>query len=218
MRTGATSSSRLRGVGGVAIAGLAALATACASGGRAPPPIGPEAEALFASLTGVWVLDETSRSARIPRIEKSVKVEQRVVRSDQRELARSEARRSAEEAMRREMAVIEAVMNVFVQRPSTLVLRVDGEKLIYVPTPGERIELPMSGGWVRQLVGRQSVRTRVDWDVDRLALEHLVHSDAQVREVLEIVDGRLQMTRTVRVLRASVSPFVLRYDRENGQG
>lgn len=71
----------------------------------------------------------------------------------------------------------------------------------------------LSGGWVRQLVGRQSVRTRVYWDARRLALEHLVHSDAQVREVLEIVDGRLQMTRTVRVLRASVSPFVLRYDR-----
>ncbi|MDE2763658.1 MAG: hypothetical protein OXQ94_04615 [Gemmatimonadota bacterium] len=213
MRTGATSPSRPRGVGGVAIAGLAALTAACASGGRSPPPVGPEAEALFASLTGVWVLDETSRSARIPRIEKSVTVERRVVRSDQRELARSEARRSAEEAARREMAVVEAVMNVFARRPSKLVLRVDGEKLIYVPTPGERVEVPMSGGWVRQLVGRQSVRTRVYWDADRLALEHLVHSDAQVREVLEIVDGRLQMTRTVRAPRASVSPFVLRYDR-----
>ena len=38
----------------------------------------------------------------------------------------------------------------------------------------------------------------------------------QVREVLEVVDGRLKMTRTIRVLGETVVPLVLVYDREGG--
>lgn len=46
------------------LAGLAALSAACASGGGTPAPIGAEAEALFAGLSGAWVVDESTGTSR----------------------------------------------------------------------------------------------------------------------------------------------------------
>ena len=66
MRTSATLSVCGLGVGGVALAVMAVLSAACASGGNAPPVTGAEAEALFADLTGVWVLDESGSSPQLP--------------------------------------------------------------------------------------------------------------------------------------------------------
>ena len=60
MRIGTMFSSRVHGGAGMALAGLAALATACASRGGAPPLTGVEAEALFAGLTGAWDVDEST--------------------------------------------------------------------------------------------------------------------------------------------------------------
>ena len=211
MRTGRTFSSRGHGVGGMALAGLTALTTACASGGGAPPLTGAEAEALFAGLTGVWVLDEYSST--MPKIE--LQSEPTMIPFEDMEQARQEAVRRGEEAAQRLMAELEPIFRVF-QRPSTLILRVDEERLVFVPTPGHSMEVPMSGKWIEQTPGGKPVRTRVYWDGGRLALEHRPRSGGQVRAVLEIVDGRLQITTRMRVIRTSVSPFVLVYDRDEG--
>ena len=190
---------------------------ACASGGGSPPLTGAEAEAIFAGLTGVWVLDDSSSSARMPKIEfQREKIE---VSAESVEQARREAARMSEELARRGTADLEAILEVFSQRPSTLILRVDEDRLAYVPAPGQSLEMPMSGEWIWQDPERQSVRTRVYWDGDRLALERRARSSGQVRAVLEIVDGRLRITRRIRVPRMSAPapPFVLVYDRDEGR-
>ena len=94
---------------------------------------------------------------------------------------------------------------------------------------GQGMEMPMSGEWIiRQHLespvpgrvpgrGRYTVRTRVYWDGDRLALEHRAKAGGQVRAVLEIVDGRLQVTRSLRDSRiAALAPLVLVFDRDGG--
>ena len=108
---------------------------------------------------------------------------------------------------------------IFAGLTGTLILRVDEDRLAYVPTPGQSMEMPMSGEWIWQDPERQSVRTRVYWDGDRLALERRARSSGQVRAVLEIVDGRLRITRRIRVPRMSAPapPFVLVYDRDEGR-
>ncbi len=74
----------------------------------------------------------------------------------------------------------------------------------------------MNGDAITQFEGEHRVQTRVVWDDGKLGLEHSVDSEAWVREVLEVVDGRLMMTRTMRVLgdANSPSPLVLVYNRE----
>jgi len=130
------------------------------------------------------------------------------------ELGRQEAARAAEEEGQRRMAVLEPVYTVF-QAPTTVILQVDEEKLVFVPTPGHRVEVPMSGEWIEQTPGGHPVRTRVYWDDDRLALEHRPRSGGQVRAILEIEDGRLQITTRIRVLRRSAPPIVMVYDRDD---
>ncbi len=100
------------------------------------------------------------------------------------------------------------------RRPEALAIGVQGEELAYVPTPGEGITLPLNGGWVSQTGGEHRVRTRAFWDGPRLGVEHMVGSDGRVRVVLEIVEGRLEMTRTIRFVGERVAPMVLVYDRE----
>ncbi len=58
------------------------------------------------------------------------------------------------------------------------------------------------------------MRTRAFWDGPRLGVEHMVGSDGRVRVVLEIVEGRLEMTRTTGLMGERVAPIVLVYDRE----
>lgn len=126
--------------------------------------------------------------------------------------------RMSEEAIQRVSADSKPILEVFLQRPSTLILRADENRLVYVPTPGRSMEIPMSGEWIWQdPEERQSVRTRVYWEGGRLALERRAGSRGQVRSVLRIVDGRLEISRTIRVPRMSASaPFVLVYDRDEG--
>lgn len=90
-----------------------------------------------------------------------------------------------------------------------------------MPTPGRSLELPMSGEWIEwieQILGRHPIRTRVYWDGDSLAIEHRPRSGGQVRSVLEIMDGRLQITTRIRVLRTSLPPSTLVYDRDEAGG
>ena len=51
------------------------------------------------------------------------------------------------------------------------------------------------------------------WEGPRLGLRHMVGAEGQVRVVLEIVDGQLRMTRTIRIGGEAVAPIVLVYDR-----
>ena len=72
--------------------------------------------------------------------------------------------------------------------------------------------------WIEQILGRHPIRTRVYWDGDSLAIEHRPRSGGQVRSVLEIMDGRLQITTRIRVLRTSLPPSTLVYDRDEAGG
>ncbi len=111
------------------------------------------------------------------------------------------------------------ILEVWLDRPSTLILRVDEDGVVYMPTPGRKVEIPMSGEWIIwQDPEGQSVRARVSWDGDRLALEHRAGSGGRVRSVLEIVDDRLRISRTLRLPRMSAPtrPYVLMYDRDEG--
>lgn len=215
MRTGTTIWSRGHGVGGMALSGLMALTAACASGGGALPKTGTETEALFAALTGVWVLDESS--IRNPELGSQSESTGTAIPVEDLEQARQEAVARAEEEMQRTMAVLEPVFTVFQPWP-TLILRVDEERLVFVPTPGRSLELPMSGEWIEwteQTLGRHPIRSRVYWDDDKLALEHRPRSGGQVRAILEIVNGRLQISQRMRVERTTaLRPWVLVYDRE----
>ena len=46
---------------------------------------------------------------------------------------------------------------------------------------------------------------------------NVVGSEGQVNAVLEVVNGRLRMTRTMRIFGETVAPLVLWYDREGGR-
>ena len=132
------------------------------------------------------------------------------------------AERMAAEGLQRLMADLRdlrPILEVWLDRPSTLILRVDEDRLVYVPTPGRRVEMPMSGEWISwQDPEGQSVRARVYWRGDKLSLEHRAGSGGRVRSVLEIVDGRLRISRTLQLPRMSAPtrPYVLMYDRDEG--
>ena len=210
MKTGATCSIRRPGFGGAAVAGMAMLTTACASGGRAPPPIGPEAEALFAELTGAWVLDESASSAPTETDPSQVGPRSFTIvkgPGNQGRIIGDVAALSVSPSVR------EATYEVLWRRPRMLALRLDGLTLVYTPLAGESIEVPMNRGSVTRTVGRESVRTETFWDEDGLGFEHMVGSQGRVRVLLNVVDGRLELTRTLHLAGDVVPPIVLRYDR-----
>ncbi len=202
--------------GFLALAGLAVLTSACASSGRAPPVTGPEAEALFAALTGTWVLDERESSSPMDMPAALEVTESFVivrgpggsgqVIGDVNDIQVSLAKR-------------EKAREVLGRWPTTLVLLVDEVQVAYTPTTGESITVPMSGESTTQFEGEHRLHTRVVWEDGELGLEHSVDSEAWVREVLEVVDGRLRMTRTMRVLgqAGSPAPLVLIYRRDEGE-
>lgn len=193
-----------------ALAGAALLTAACASGGGGPPLTGAEAEALFGDLAGVWVLDESGSSAQ-------------VATPARRELksfviTRSGGRGHISGAVEGVAApgVQEATYEVFRRRPEILTLRADSAKLVYMPVSGQDIEVPMNGQWVRRTEGEWEVRTRVFRDDGRLGIEHEVGAKGWVTEVLEVVDGRLKMTREIHRVGDAPAPVVLVYDRDEG--
>ena len=200
------------GVGRLALVGVAAMAVACASGGGGVPSVtGAEVEALAALFGGRWELDESSSSSqiRVPRADpETITI---VVSSTGRGRVPPDVA-----AGQRSPAARQAAFEVLRRRPRTLALQVDGAELVYAPTPGQSLAIPINGGSSTQFEGGQLVRTRVLWDGVKLEFEHAVGSDGRVREVLELVDGRLEMTRTIRVSSETVPPLVLVYDRDRG--
>ena len=168
-----------------------------------------EAEALLGDYTGIWVLDESGSSPQIsapqpPRETVTVVTSSRDVDRVQRHF----------EAEQRAAAVRYNTLVVLRRRPSTLELRADGVRLVYDPSPGRRTSVPVDGGSVAEPGGGEVVRTRIFLDGPGLGIEHMVGSEGQVNEVLEIVNGRLRMTRTMRVFGETVAPLVLWYDRD----
>ena len=114
------------------------------------------------------------------------------------------------------MPELRPILEVWVDRPSTLILHLDEDILVYMPTPGRTVEMPMSGEWIWQDPEQRFVRARVLRDGEGLTLERRVGSLGRVRSELKIVDGRLQISRTIRVPRMSAPapPYVLMYDRD----
>lgn len=201
------------GVGRVLLVAVAAIGAACASGGGGQATMTrAEIDALLAGYAGNWVLDESASSPRVTIPRPETRREARVVRSDQLD----DLRREAEEGQRL-MAIRRATFELLRRRPEGLVLGVQGDELVYIPTPGESITLPLNGGWISQTGGEHQVRTRAVWDGPRLGVEHTVGSDGRVSVVLEIVEGRLEMTRTIRFMGERVAPMVLVYEREPGR-
>ena len=198
-----------RPAGALSAIALAVIAAGCASGG-APAPTPEERDALLARYAGDWVLDEEGSSPQIgiPRPPGPRRETMAVAAGDIERV-----RRELEAELQRTMALRNATFGVLRVRPARLSLRVAGDHLVYTPAPGPVLTLPLNGSSVGRVAGELQVRTQVAWDGPRLALQHLVASDDRVTVVLEIVDGRLQMIRTVRLSGEAVAPIVLVYDR-----
>ncbi|WP_419947465.1 hypothetical protein [Candidatus Palauibacter sp.] len=198
------------GLGRLLVVAVAAIGAACASGGGGRAVMTPaEIDALLAEYAGNWVLDESASSPQVTIPRPEIRTETRVVRADQLD----DLRREAEEG-RRLIAIRQATFELLRRRPETLLLGVQEDELVYIPTPGKSITLPLNGERVSQTGGEHRVRSRVFWDGPRLGVEHMVGSDGRVRLVLEIVEGRLEMTRTIRFTGQRVAPIVLVYVRE----
>ena len=100
--------------------------------------------------------------------------------------------------------------------PRTLALHVDPTQVVYMPTPGGGVTLLMDGTPVTDTVKNLRVRTRVSWQGDKLGLERKVGSRLEAREVFEVVDGRLTITRTLHAFDLTSDPFLWAYDRKEG--
>ena len=202
--------------GYVATPALVAVVVAvagCASGGGRVVMTEAEIGARLTEYAGHWVLDESGSSPQIsapqPPRDQSVTV---TVSSQDRERVLRELEAELKAAADRYNTLV-----VLRRRPGTLGLRADGMRLIYDPTPGRRISLPVDGGSIAEPGGGEPIRTRIFWDGTGLGIEHVVGLEGQVHAVLEIVDGRLRMTRTMRIFGETVAPLVLWYDRDRGR-
>ena len=220
MRRSATHFGAGGWYGCLGLAGMVALTGACASGGgRAAPPLeGPEAEALFADLTGTWVLDEEASSP--PMIATASDVDP-VTPESFVIIKRSDG--SGEiigtgSGSGRSLAGRGKTLDVLARRPLTLVLTLDAERLVYAPTPGQSVTVRMNGTPATQQEGGRWFQTRVVWDDSGLALEHTVNPDDRVHVVMEVVDGQLKITRSMQVFGSAAAPppLVLVYGRDEG--
>ena len=117
-------------------------------------------------------------------------------------------------------------MEMMLSRPKMLQIQVDTAAVnydhpagpamtlvSYGPVSGPSIELRIGGPQLHRRVKEQGVRTRIIWDGGRLGFEHLVGEEARIREVLEVVDGRLEVKRTMRLPGTTVTPIILTYNR-----
>lgn len=197
------------GGGALWMIALAVIVAGCASGGGAPAPTPEERDALLARYAGDWVLDQGASSPQISIPRPDTYTETRIVSSD--EIA--DLRREVEEGNKL-LATRFATYQLMRRRPNALSLAVPGDELVYVAPPAEGISLPLGGGWVVRMEDSHRIRSRVFWEGPRIGLEHVVDSEGRVRVVLEIVDGRLEMTRTMRFENERVAPIVLVFGRE----
>lgn len=192
---------------------LAVIVTGCASGGGAPAPSPEERDALLARYAGEWVLDEAASSPQMSIPRPDMGRETRIVSSD--EIA--DLRREIEEGNKL-LAIRHATYQLLRRRPNVLSLAVPGDELVYVTPSAEDLRLPLGGGWVVRTEEQRRIRSRVFWEGPRIGLEHVVDSEGRVRVVLEIVEGRLEMTRTMRFGNEGIAPLVPVYGRRGAGG
>ena len=221
------------GVGGLALAGIVAFAAACASGGGAPPVTATEADALFADLSGAWVLDEYSSARLLPipgltgRRDQSEafrwKPKTLALRVDGLQLV---YRPSPEETVEVSMNGKATYRNSRWGRIRTRVSWDEGRLgLEHAGIPSTRLR-SMRRSWKRGSVFGLGRRPAGSWYTGRrgrLSLRNNVSTPRQVpgmrlrvREVLEVVDGRLEVTRTTRRFGETTDSLVLVYDRDEG--
>ena len=184
---------------------------ACASGGSSPPVTGPAAEALFTGLTGAWVLDMDATLATRGSPPSGVG-------SGGAPVVPADAASHVSQQIRDEedRATFDEDAGALVWPPRTLALHVDPTQVVFMPTPGDGVTLLMDGTPVTDTVNDLRVRTRVSWQAERLCLERKVDSGLEAREVFEVVDGRLTITRTLHALDVTSDPFLWVYDRKEG--
>lgn len=105
-----------------------------------------------------------------------------------------------------------AAVRIMWRRPDTLELELDGVAVGYHPSVGPAVYVPIDGRSEYRSANGQTVRTRIVWHEGALGIEYSVGSRARLREVLEVVDGRLEVRRTMQIVR-DFPPVVLVYDR-----
>ncbi len=194
-----------------ALPALALLALAgCASGGSGPPVSGEAAASLFAAYSGRWELDESTSTPQIPNQLEGVPDETPtadISRNESREMRRY---RRMVESRRISVAHMRTTIEVLRRRPSSLILSLDDNGLVYTPVPGRTLTVPLDGGEVEMREGEHRVRTNLEWEGRLLSLRHQIVSGASVRETLEVVGDRLIMTRSMSNVE---QPLVLAFDR-----
>ena len=145
------------GYGGPVLAGMVVLTASCASSGRANPVTGPAAEALFAALTGTWILDEQASSPPLiaPPDTESTTTDSFVIIRGPGGSSQiiGDVGSGASSLAGRENAV-----EVLARRPITLSLRADGERLVYTPAPGQSVTIRMNGAPATQMEGSTGFR------------------------------------------------------------
>ncbi len=191
------------------------IAGACIRTAPSLPVAAPEAESLFTSLTGAWVLNrEATNSSR-------TSLQSAVVNSDGLMVVPAN---EASQIMREipgieDQATLHFVSDAVLKltrQPLTLALHVDPTQVVSVPTPGNGVTLLMDGTPVTDTVRDHRIRNRVSWQGEKLGLERRVGSEIEVREVFEVVDGQLRIARTLRAFGVTSEPFLWVYDRKEG--
>lgn len=192
---------------------LALVQTGCATGGGSPDAFaGADAGALLDAYAGRWTLDEASSTPQIPNHLEGVPDEtpfEDISRNESRQMRRY---RRLVQSRRMSVKEARATVEVLRRRPATLVLRVEGDTLTYVPVPGTSLRVPLDGSEAESREGESRIRTKVGWTDGLLTLEHQVAGGGRVREMLEVVGDRLIMTRNMAAA-ASEQALTLAYDR-----
>lgn len=204
------------------IPGAAMLTVSCASGGGGAPPTDAEAAAVFSGLSGTWTLDEAG-SSQSRTMASTTRVRQTFTVPAGGRPPRGSEPDGPPATQRR---LVEAALKIMWSRPKMLQIQVDTAVVnhdhptgptmtlvTYGPVSGPSIALQIGGPQLNRRVKEQRVTTRTIWDGGRLGFEHLVGGEARIREVLEVVDGRLEVKRTMRLPGTTAAPITLRYDR-----
>lgn len=171
------------------------------------------ARELLLAYNGQWELDPSTAPSQSARLEPPPPIS---VQGTNRASVRAEARRAVE-AAERLRAIQQETFWIFNFYPRKLVIEVEGDSLVYRPTPGPGSVLPLDGGSIARPESKRDVSSRVNWDIERLEFTHQVEGTGRVTEVFELVEDRLRVTRTLRVRGQNASPFVLMYDRQQEQ-
>lgn len=192
-----------------------AIGGACIRTAPSLPVAGPEAESLFTGLTGAWVIDREATNSSRASLESAVVNSDGLMGVPANET--SQIMREIPEIADQETLhfVSDAVLKL-TQYPLTLALHVDPTQVVSKPTPGNGLTLLMDGTPVTNTVRDHRIQARVSWQGNKLGLERRVGSEIEVREVFDVVDGQLRITRTLHAFGVTSEPFLWIYDRKEG--